>query len=131
MKHEFKPGHEYTERNDGKPRRKRVGKAEARARTLQVYRELAQFKTRSFICHKYTQLWGVSETTVDNYIRAARKVMQKDFDIDRQDIAMQALSAYQDIYEASMNAKQFSNALGSINGITRLTRVDPATDTKR
>ena len=131
MKHEFKSGQDYVERNDGKPRKKRVGKAEARARTLQIYRELAQFKTRSFICDRYTKLWGVAESTVDNYIREARKIMQKDFDIDRQDIAMQALSAYQDIYEASMKAKQYSNALGSINGITKLTRVDPATDTKR
>ena len=131
MSSQFQPGHEYTNRADGKPRSKRVTTAEARARTLQVYRELAQFKTPSAICAKYAKLWGITEKSVNHYIKKARKVMQQDFDIDRQDIAMQALSAYQDIYEASMKAKQFSNALGSINGITRLTRVDPATDTKR
>ena len=109
---------------------KHTNRALSHYRVSQVYQELKLFKSNTEIKRKFSSEWGVTERTVENYIAKAHKHIRQDNDIDRHDMLLQLLHCYQHLFTESLKSKQHSNALGALNGISRITRIDPATDKK-
>lgn len=107
-----------------------TNKALAHYRTTQVYNELKLLKSNTDIVNKFVPEWGVTERTVRKYIHRANQHIREDNDIDRHELLLKLLHAYEHIATESVNSRQLSNALGALNAISRITRIDPATDKK-
>ena len=109
---------------------KHTNRALAHYRVTQVYQELKLFKSNTDIVNKFVPEWGVTERTVRKYIHRANQYIREDNNIDRREMLLQLLHCYQHLFTESLKSKQHSNALGALNGISRITRIDPATDKK-
>ena len=107
---------------------KHTNRALAHWRTMQIYNELKLLKSNTDIRTKFSEEWGVSPRTVDTYIKRANKSIRDDNAIDRHDMLLKLLHCYEHLFTESLISKQHSNALGALNGISRITRIDPATD---
>ena len=109
---------------------RKANKATVHYRVSQIYQELKLLKSNTDIKRKFSVEWGVTERNVENYINKANEYIRKDNDIDRHDMLLKLLHCYEHVFTESLKTKQHSNALGALNGISRLTRIDPATDKK-
>ena len=109
---------------------RKANKATVHYRVSQIYQELKLLKSNTDIKRKFSVEWGVTERCVENYINKANEYIRKDNDIDRHDMLLKLLHCYEHVFTESLKTKQHSNALGALNGISRLTRIDPATDKK-
>lgn len=109
---------------------KHTNRALSHYRVTQIYNELKLLKSNTDIRTKFSVEWGVTERTVDNYIKKAQKHIKQDLDIDRHDYLLKLLHCYEHVLQESLKSKQHSNALGSLNAMARLARLDPATDKK-
>ena len=107
---------------------RKANKALSHWRTLQVYRQLKLLKSPTEIVALFADDWGVSERSIRSYIEKANKKIRADFEMDRHELLLQLLHSYQHVFEQSINSKQLSNSLGALNGIARITRIDPAAD---
>ena len=65
--------------------------------------------------------WGVSERTVDNYLKRAREKMKEDFDIDRPQMIADLLGQLSTIQMEARRSGQLHVALGAINTAAKLT----------
>ena len=120
---------EKKKRGPGNQGRK-ANKATAHYRLMCVYNELKLLTSNTEIRAKFSKEWGVSPRTVDAYIKRANKHIREDNDIDRHDMLLKLLHCYEHLFTESLKSKQHSNALGALNGISRITRIDPAADKK-
>lgn len=109
---------------------KHTNRALSHYRVTQIYNELKLLKSNTDIRTKFSEEWGVSPRTVDTYIKKANKHIRQDNDIDRHDMLLKLLHCYEHLFTESLKTKQHSNALGALNGISRITRIDPAADKK-
>nr|BDD47056.1 hypothetical protein 2 [Alphaproteobacteria bacterium] len=118
---------------EGTPKKKpgnkgrRASAALSRWRTLQIYQELKKLRPSTELVQKFSKEWDITERQVYYYIKKANDSIKQDLDIDRQELILKLLHAYNHVYNQALDTKQLSNALGALNGIGRLSRVDPAT----
>ena len=72
-------------------------------------------------CLRYArENWGVSEATVDNYLKKARDDIKKDWDIERPQMIADLLAQCSTLQMEARNAGQFHIALGAINTAAKL-----------
>ena len=122
---------------DEKPKKKvgnkgrKANKALSHWRTMQVFNELKLLKRPMEIKERFSAEWQVTGRTIENYIQKANKYIKADFEMERSEIILQLIHCYKHVYEQSLSSKQFSNSIGALYGISRLTRVSPETDSKR
>ena len=98
---------------------------ESARRTQIVYEMLCAFKSKNSIVQHCSDEWGVGERQAEKYLARARELMQKDFQIERKDLAAQVLSGYLAVYRKAMEQNQLSNSVGALAGIARLTGIEP------
>ena len=72
-------------------------------------------------CLRYArENWGVSEATVDNYLKKARDDIKKDWDIERPQMIADLLAQCSTLQMEARRAGQFHIALGAINTAAKL-----------
>ena len=72
-------------------------------------------------CLRYArENWGVSEATVDNYLKKAREDIKKDWDIERPQMIADLLAQCSTLQMEARRAGQFHIALGAINTAAKL-----------
>ena len=98
---------------------------ESARRTQIIYEMLSGFKSKNSIVQHCSDEWGVGERQAEKYLARARELMQKDFQIERKDLAAQVLSGYLAVYRKAMEQNQLSNSVGALAGIARLTGLEP------
>lgn len=102
---------------------KRSTAAEKGFRVNRVARMLANAAVRSEIIQYAAEKWGVSERTADEYIRAAREVLSKDWEIDRRVFTAELLSQLASLQKEARKTNQPNIALGCINSAARLAQL--------
>ncbi len=102
---------------------KKPSRVEKQRRVQVVYEMLATFKSYRDIIRELTAEYGVSERTAQNYIYAARDLINKDWELDRREWVTQTLTRLDKIAEQSVACKQHSNAIGAVNLQARLLQV--------
>ena len=123
------------------PRAKKVKPEEKKPRTgggkaVQIYKEIDH--TRNLLVSGYRpnqiiaelkERWGLSTTTCESRMRAARELMVHDASqVDRHQLASQLLETYSEILRKARDSNQLNNALGAVAGIARLTGLDTKTN---
>ena len=67
--------------------------------------------------------WGVDERTAHRYLAKAREIIRADYSVDRSDFLGSRLALLDEIIEASIRAKQHSNAVVALKLQAQLTRL--------
>ena len=97
--------------------------AEKQYRVNRVARMLANAAVRSEIIQYCQEKWGVSESSADKYIRAARDILSKDWEIDRRAFTAELLSQLASLQKEARKTNQPNIALGCINSAARLAQL--------
>ncbi len=95
--------------------------AEVEYRVNRFVRIVSNGGRRSDCIRFAAENWGVSERTVDTYLKKAREKMKEDFDIDRPQMIADLLGQLSTIQMEARRAGQLHVALGAINTAARLT----------
>ena len=104
-------------------KRKRSTKAEHTLRIQTVYGLLCDGKARSQILQIAVDNWDISERSVDDYIKAARLMLDEDCQITREAFMAEALAGYRSLREQAerrgqlMCAKQCLDAQIALVGL--------------
>jgi len=103
---------------------KRATKAEHAMRIATVYGLLCDGKSRANILQIADEMWGVSISSADDYIAAARSRLEDDCKITREAFMAEALAGYRSLREQAerrgqlMCAKQCLDAQIALVGLT-------------
>ena len=95
-------------------------KIEIDLRVQKLSRIIATGGRRSDCLRYARENWGVSEATVDNYLKKAREDIKKDWDIERPQMIADLLAQCSTIQMEARRAGQFHIALGAINTAAKL-----------
>jgi len=95
-------------------------KIEIDVRVQKLSRIIARGGRRSDCLRYARENWGVSEATVDNYLKKAREEIKKDWDIERPQMIADLLAQCSTLQMEARNAGQFNIALGAINTAAKL-----------
>ena len=95
-------------------------KIEIDLRVQKLSRIIATGGRRSDCLRYARENWGVSEATVDNYLKKAREDIKKDWDIERPQMIADLLAQCSTLQMEARNAGQFHIALGAINTAAKL-----------
>ena len=102
---------------------KKSDKAEIDRRIHAVVKLLSSAKTSSYDCRYARDQWGVSQATVERYMKRAREIIKADYSVERSDFLGTRLALLDEIIEASIRSKQHSNAVGALKLQAQLTRL--------
>jgi hypothetical protein len=91
-------------------KRKRSTKAELAQRISVVYSLLCEGKSRANVIEIAAELWDVSERSADDYLAAARKMLEDDCRISREAFMAEALAGYRQIRESAFARGQLAVA---------------------
>ena len=69
--------------------------------------------------------WGLGERAAHNILREAREVIIADVNQDRQVVVAELISGAHTVWKKAIQDKQYNNALGAMNLITRLGGLEP------
>jgi len=98
--------------------------AEKEYRINRVARLLSNGAVRSEIIQYGCSEWGVSDRTVDKYIKAASDILKADWDIDRRTFTAELLSQLASLQkECRKNGNQAHVALGCINTMAKIAHI--------
>ena len=103
---------------------KKATAATAQARVDQCYRWISECKTRPDILQLAADQWGVSERSIDEYIRKAREQITKDWTIDRKEYVTQLSQKLEYVAKKSLECYQHSNAIGAYELQARILGID-------
>ena len=95
-------------------------KIEIDLRVQKLSRIIATGGRRSDCLRYARENWGVSEHTVDNYLKKAREDIKKDWDIERPQMIADLLAQCSTLQMEVRRAGQFHIALGAINTAAKL-----------
>ena len=95
-------------------------KIEIDLRVQKLSRIIATGGRRSDCLRYARENWGVSEATVDNYLKKAREDIKKDWDIERPQMIADLLAKCSTLQMEARRAGQFHIALGAINTAAKL-----------
>ena len=95
-------------------------KIEIDLRVQKLSRIIATGGRRSDCLRYARENWGVSEATVDNYLKKARDEIKKDWDIERPQMIADLLAQCSTLQMEARRAGQFHIALGAINTAAKL-----------
>ena len=95
-------------------------KIEIDLRVQKLSRIIATGGRRSDCLRYARENWGVSEATVDNYLKKAREDIKKDWDIERPQMIAYLLAQCSPLQMEARRAGQFHIALGAINTAAKL-----------
>ena len=95
-------------------------KIEIDLRVQKLSRIIATGGRRSDCLRYARENWGVSEGTVDNYLKKARDEIKKDWDIERPQMIADLLAQCSTLQMEARRAGQFHIALGAINTAAKL-----------
>ena len=95
-------------------------KIEIDLRVQKLSRIIATGGRRSDCLRYARENWGVSEATVDNYLKKAREDIKKDWDIERPQMIADLLAQCSTLQMEARRAGQFHIALGAINTAPKL-----------
>ena len=95
-------------------------KIEIDLRVQKLSRIIATGGRRSDCLRYARENWGVSEATVDNYLKKAREDIKKDWDIERPQMIADLLAQCSTLQMEARRAGQFHIALGAINTAANL-----------
>ena len=98
-------------------------KAEVDHRVRRVAKLLTQGATRSDILQYTANEWGMKTRHSDQYIQDARKLLEKDFDIDRKQFTAEILSQLASLQKQARNDKNLNVALGYINSMAKVGKI--------
>ena len=97
--------------------------AEIDIRVNRVARMLSNGAVRSEIIQYGAKEWGVSESACDKYIRKARDLLCKDWEIERRTFTAELLSQLASLQKESRKNGQGHIALGCINSAAKLAQL--------
>ena len=95
-------------------------KIEIDLRVQKLSRIIATGGRRSDCLRYARENWGVSEATVDNYLKKAREDIKKDWDIERPQMIADLLAQCSTLQMEARRAGQFHIAFGAINTAAKL-----------
>ena len=95
-------------------------KIEIDLRVQKLSRIIATGGRRSDCLRYARENWGVSEATVDNYLKKAREDIKKDWDIERPQMIADLLAQCSTLQMEARRAGQVHIALGAINTAAKL-----------
>ena len=95
-------------------------KIEIDVRVQKLSRIIARGGRRSDCLRYARENWGVSEATVDNYLKKARQQLKADWDIERPQMVADLLAQCSTIQMEARRAGQYHIALGAINTAAKL-----------
>ena len=94
--------------------------AETVIRAQKFARIIANGGRRSDCLRYATENWGVSERTVDSYLKKARQQIKADWDLERPQMVADLLSQCSTLQMEARRAGQYHIALGAINTAAKL-----------
>jgi len=109
-------------RKDGVTARKSTA-AEIDIRVNRVARMLSNSAVRSEIIQYGAKEWGVSESACDKYIRKARDLLCKDWEIERRTFTAELLSQLASLQKEARKTNQGHIALGCINSAAKIAQI--------
>ena len=95
-------------------------KIEIDIRVQKLSRIIARGGRRSDCLRYARENWGVSEGTVDNYLKKAREDIKKDWDMERPQMIADLLAQLSTLQMEARSSGQFNIALGCINTAAKL-----------
>ena len=98
-------------------------KAETNLRVAQCARILANGGKRSDCLLYASENWGVSDRSVDSYIKLAREQMKADWDLKRPQMVADLLSQCSTLQMEARQKGHLSVALGAINTAAKLAQL--------
>ena len=99
---------------------KETTKAGIELRVARFTRIIANGGRRSDCLRYATENWGVSERTVDSYLKKARQQIKADWDLERPQMVADLLSQCSTLQMEARRAGQYHIALGAINTAAKL-----------
>ena len=99
---------------------KETTKAGIELRVARLTRIIANGGRRSDCLRYATENWGVSERTVDSYLKKARQQIKADWDLERPQMVADLLSQCSTLQMEARRAGQYHIALGAINTAAKL-----------
>ena len=95
-------------------------KIEIDIRVQKLSRIIARGGRRSDCLRYARENWGVSEGTVDNYLKKAREDIKQDWDMERPQMIADFLAQLSTLQMEARSSGQFNIALGCINTAAKL-----------
>ena len=68
--------------------------------------------------------WGLTSRMAENYIAEARKVIIQDIDQERPQVLAECIHTCKTIIKQAMKAGQYHNAIGAMNTLSKLAKLD-------
>ena len=102
---------------------KRSTKAEHALRISTVYGLLCDGKSRANILTIAEEMWGVCNSSADDYIAVARKKLEADCSITREAFMAEALAGYRSLREQAERRGQLMCAKQCIDSMVDLTAI--------
>ena len=94
-------------------------------RVAQMVRLISNGAVTSELVQFATDNWGLKRRQAEKYIAEARDVIVSDINQDRQVVVAELLHGAHTIWKKAVQEKQYNNALGAMNLITRLGGLEP------
>ena len=104
---------------------KRATKIDKHLRVAQFVRMISNGAVNSEMTAYADREWGLKDTQAREYIKEAREVVIADINQDRQVVVAELLHGAHTIWKKAVQDKQYNNALGAMNLITRLGGLEP------
>ncbi len=104
---------------------KKCTKIEKQLRIAQVVRMLSNGAVQSEICQYAAKEWGLRERAAREIIYEARAVVVADINQDRQEVVAELMHGARTVWKKAIADKQYNNALGAMNLISRLGGLEP------
>ena len=98
-------------------------KAETDLRVQECARILANGGKRSDCLRNASEHWGVSDRSVDSYLKLAREQMRADWDLERPQMVADLLSQCSTLQMEARQKGHLSVALGAINTAAKLAQL--------
>ena len=102
---------------------KRSTKAEHALRISTVYGLLCDGKSRANILTIADEMWGVCNSSTDDYIAVARKKLEEDCRMSREAFMAEALAGYRSIREQAERRGQLMCAKTCLDSMVELTAI--------
>ena len=99
---------------------KRATKVDKAQRIAQLVRLISNGAVTSEMLRYAADQWGLSTRQAESYIAEAREVIIEDINHDRKVVVAELMHGAHTIWKAALKEKQFNNALGAMNLISRL-----------
>ena len=104
---------------------KRATKLDKQFRIAEFVRMISHGHVNSQLVQFAAEEWGLSERRAHEYIKEAREVIVADINQDRKQVVAELMHGAKTVWEKALADKQYNNALGAMNLLTRLGGLEP------